>query len=109
MNNPTLSENLKAWKHGRPGELTMDAFIAMAEKLENASNDSSKEYGKLVNDFNVKINRIPEIITIANPNIDFSSGRYQEISLDIENCCTMLSERFYLFSEGVEKLISPKL
>lgn len=68
------------------------------------NNEISKKYGKLINDFNNKINRIPDAITEVNPKVDFSNGRCQEVMIDIEGCCTTLSEDFYLLAEEVEKL-----
>jgi hypothetical protein len=100
-----LSEHLRNARVDRPDEWTMDEFIRAAEKLEKTANDKSVEYGKLVNDFNNKINRIPIAIEEVNPKVDFSSGRYREIFIDIEGCCATLAEDFYLFAEEAEKLL----
>lgn len=70
------------------------------------NNELSKKYGKLINDFNQKINRIPPAIEKVNPNIDFSGGRHQEVMIDIEGCCTTLAEDFYLLAEDIESLFN---
>ena len=59
------------------------------------NNETSKKYGKLINDFNQKINRIPIAIEDVNPKIDFSNGRHQEVMIDIEFTCRMLSCQFH--------------
>lgn len=65
--------------------------------------NQQKAFQKLVNEFNNKINRIPIAIEDVNPSVDFSSGRYQEVMIDIEGCCTTLAEDFYLLCEEIEK------
>lgn len=69
-------------------------------------NELQKKYGELINDFNQKINRIPPAIEKVNDKIDFSSGRYQEIMIDIEGSCTTLAEDFYLLAEEIDKLFN---
>ena len=65
-----------------------------------------KKYNELINDFNQKINRIPPAIEKVNDKIDFSSGRYQEIMIDLEGSCTTLAEDFYLLAEEIDKLFN---
>ena len=101
-----LSEKLRNYRSDRPDEWSMDEFIRDAEKLEVTRNDLSKQYGKIVNEFNNKINRMPLVIEDVNPKVDFSSGRYQEIFIDIENITTTLAEDFYLFAEEAERLLN---
>ena len=67
--------------------------------------EQQKAFQRLVSEFNNKINRIPDAITDVNPNVDFSSGRHQEVMIDIENCCTTLAEDFYLLAEEIEKTL----
>ena len=65
-----------------------------------------EKYNELINDFNQKINRIPPAIEKVNNNIDFSSGRPQEIMIDLEGACTTLAEDFYLLAEEIDKLFN---
>ena len=67
--------------------------------------EQQKAFQRLVSEFNNKINRIPDAITDVNQNVDFSSGRHQEVMIDIENCCTTLAEDFYLLAEEIEKTL----
>jgi hypothetical protein len=69
-------------------------------------NNQQKAFQKLVNEFNQKIHRIPDAINDVNPNIDFSSGRHQEVMIDIEGCCTTLAEDFYILCEEIEKTLT---
>jgi len=74
----------------------------LAEKMTAASSD----YAKLVDEFRQKINSIPGVIEKVNDKLDFSSGRYQEIMIDIEGCITTLADDFFLFAESAEGLLS---
>lgn len=87
----------------------LDDLLTDDLKLAIESKDMSelqKKYSALINDFNQKINRIPIAIEDVNPNVDFSSGRHQEVFIDIENCCTTLGEDFYLLAEEIDKLFN---
>ncbi len=68
-------------------------------------NRQQKAFQRLVGEFNDKINRIPIAIEDVNPKIDFSSGRHQEVMIDIENCCSTLADDFYLLCEEIEKTL----
>ena len=73
--------------------------------MSNTMTEQQKAFQRLVSEFNNKINRIPDAITDVNQNVDFSSGRHQEVMIDIENCCTTLAEDFYLLAEEIEKTL----
>ena len=61
------------------------------------------KYGNRVNQFKRKIQEIPDRIRVANNKVDFSSGRPQEMMIDLESIIEDLENDFYLFAEEVEK------
>jgi len=63
------------------------------------------EYYKSVDEFRKKINSVPVVIEKLNNKVDFSSGRYQEIMIDVEGSITTLADDFYLFAEFAEEQI----
>lgn len=76
---------------------------------EITMNDSSSQsYWHKANKFKQKIQSIPERIKEVNDKVDFSSGRPQEIIIDLESLIEDLENDFYLYSEEVEKLLSKK-
>ena len=67
-------------------------------------NGDANKYWGMSNNFKIKIQQIPELIATTNNNVDFSSGRYQEIMIDTEGCIETLEFEFYQYCEEVEKL-----
>ncbi len=67
--------------------------------------EQRERFVSLLTRFKGKIQSIPTQIEKANNKVDFSSGRSQEIMIDIESLTEDLDNAFYLFCEEVEKLI----
>ena len=71
-------------------------------------NAKKEVFVNLLTVFKRKISHIPNTVEELNGNVDFTSGRPQEIMIDVEGLIESLENEFYLYSEEVEKLIAQK-
>ena len=69
---------------------------------------SKLSYWQQADKFKQKILAIPKRIEEVNDKVDFSSGRPQEIMIDLESMIEDLENEFFLYSEEVEKLLPQK-